>query len=189
MNHKSFLFNTSDFSKELSEIILNAGNTGNEDLLISFINENLEHLKSPYSGEELFEDWTEELENENIQELADFAMTKYYNPDEELGLSHNWDSLLQSFDKLDLKFNADYYILGKSLKFNNFTLDPGMMGLGFISSDHISSMYLELLNLKPRFIDIFETNDLDSELINSFEKLIKMYKGANEAECGLLMTF
>jgi hypothetical protein len=189
MEHKSFLFNTSAFTKELSEIILTAGETDNEKLLISFINQNLNDLKSPYSGEELTAEWIEELETEDIQELADFAMTKYYNPDEELGLSYSWELLLESFDELDLKFNNEYYILGKSLDSENFTLDPGRMGLGFIDSQQISSIHKELITLKQNFINIFETESLDKEVIQAYEELIEIYEEAKESNCGLLMTF
>lgn len=189
MEHKSFLFNTSAFTKELSEIILTAGETDNEKLLISFINQNLNDLKSPYSGEELTSEWIEELETEDIQELADFAMTKYYNPDEELGLSYSWELLLESFDELDLKFNNEYYILGKSLDSENFTLDPGRMGLGFIDSQQISSIHKELISLKQNFINIFETESLDKEVIQAYEELIEIYEEAKESNCGLLMTF
>jgi len=189
MEHKSFLFNTSAFTKELSEIILTAGETDNEKLLISFINQNLNDLKSPYSGEELTAEWIEELETEDIQELADFAMTKYYNPDEELGLSYSWELLLESFDELDLKFNNEYYILGKSLDSENFTLDPGRMGLGFIDSQQISSIHKELVTLKQNFINIFETESLDKEVIQAYEELIEIYEEAKESNCGLLMTF
>jgi len=189
MEHKAFLFDTSDFIKELSEVILTAGNTDNEDLLISFINENLEDLKSPYSGEELTDEWQQELETKDIQELADFAMTKYYNPDEELGLSYNWDSLLESFDRLDLKFNSNYYILGEPLKSHSFILDPGRMGLGFVNSNYISSIHKELLNLKENFTAICQENNLDSELIISFDELLEIYKKADEAGSGLLLTF
>ncbi|MCM0665580.1 hypothetical protein [Flavobacterium tyrosinilyticum] len=189
MEHKSFLFNTSAFTKELSEIILTAGETDNEKLLISFINQNLNDLKSPYSGEELTVEWIEELETEDIQELADFAMTKYYNPDEELGLSYSWELLLESFDELDLKFNNEYYILGKSLDSEKFTLDPGRMGLGFIDSQQISSIHKELISLKQNFINIFETESLDKEVIQAYEELIEIYEEAKESNCGLLMTF
>jgi hypothetical protein len=189
MEHKSFLFNTSAFTKELSEIILTAGETDNEKLVISFINQNLNDLKSPYSGEELTSEWIEELETEDIQELADFAMTKYYNPDEELGLSYSWELLLESFDELDLKFNNEYYILGKSLDSENFTLDPGRMGLGFIDSQQISSIHKELISLKQNFINIFETESLDKEVIQAYEELIEIYEEAKESNCGLLMTF
>ena len=189
MEHKSFLFNTSAFTKELSEIILTAGETDNEKLLISFINQNLNDLKSPYSGEELTVEWIEELETEDIQELADFAMTKYYNPDEELGLSYSWELLLELFDELDLKFNNEYYILGKSLDSENFTLDPGRMGLGFIDSQQISSIHKELISLKQNFINIFETESLDKEVIQAYEELIEIYEEAKESNCGLLMTF
>ncbi|MBL0736342.1 hypothetical protein JI750_05565 [Flavobacterium sp. GN10] len=189
MEHKSFLFNTSAFIKELSEIILTAGDTENETLLISFINENLDNLKSPYSGEKLTKEWHEELETEDIQELADFALTKYYNPDQELGLSFVWESLLELFDDLDLKYNCEYYILGEFLSYKNFTLDPGKMGLGFVNSEHITDIHRELISLKEAFADICETENFDEKIINVYEELIMIYQEAKESNCGLLMTF
>ncbi|MET3028334.1 hypothetical protein ABXT06_16765 [Flavobacterium sp. UW10123] len=189
MEHKSFLFNTSVFTKELSEIILTAAGTENETLLISFINENLDNLKSPYSGQKLTNEWHEELETEDIQELADFAITKYYNPNQELGLSFLWESLLELFDDLDLKYNCEYYILGKSLNYKNFILDPGKMGLGFVNSEHITDIHRELISLKEEFADICEAENFDEKIINAYEDLIMIYQEAKESNCGLLMTF
>lgn len=189
MEHKAFLFNTTGFNKELASIIITAGLKNNEESLICFINENLEQLKSPYSGEELTAEWEEELEAQDIQELSDFAMTKYYNPDYELGLHSLWDQFLEYFELLQLNYNAEYYVLGKSLESKDFILDPGRMGLGFINSEHTSSMYDELLSLRANFVALCEENNIDRELVSTFNDLIRIYEKANEANCGLLMTF
>lgn len=189
MEHKAFLFNTAEFTKQLSTIIITAGTTNNEKSLVCFINENLNKLKSPYSGEKLNIEWKEELEAKDIQELADFAMTKYYNADDELGLSYLWDQFLKSFDKLQLNYNPEYYVIGKPLESKQFVLDPGRMGLGFIYSEHISSMYNELVSLQSNFINVCEENNFDRELISAFDDLIEIYKKADRLNYGLLITF
>ncbi|MNE67467.1 hypothetical protein D3C80_1630770 [compost metagenome] len=116
-------------------------------------------------------------------------MTKYYNPDEELGLSYVWESLLELFDDLDLKYNREYYILGESLNFKNFILDPSKMGLGFVNSEHVNDIHRELVSLKENFAAICETENFDENTINVYEELIEIYQEAKESNCGLLMTF
>lgn len=153
IEHKAYVFDTKNFNKELRKIILISGNTKNQSLLKNFINSKIGVVKSPYSGDLINIGWEKELENGDIQELADFAITCYYSPGEEMGISYAWDAVLTTLNRLPLKFNSDYYILGNTLETEIFKLDPGGMGLGFINAEDIPKMYNELNNLKEDFIE------------------------------------
>lgn len=196
MEHKCFLFDTVNFNKELREIIILSGETNNSDVLIKFINSNLSKICSPYTGESLTVDWEDELENGSIQELCDFAMTKYYSPDEEDGLSYAWDALLESLRNLTMNFKTEIYILGSPLESESFIFDPGGMGLGFVYLEDIPVIYSELVGLKQCFMEncltslsnvLYEIDE--TELIHAYDKLVFIYKTAKEMERGLLITF
>ncbi|WP_025699913.1 hypothetical protein [Paenibacillus durus] len=196
MEHKAYLFDTDNFNKELSNIIITSGATNDVDSLMVFIVEKIGTVRSVYTGELLNKEWEKELENGEVQELADFAMTCYYSPEKELGLSYAWDALLEALNMMSTKFHPDYYILGRPLESELFKLDPGGMGLGFVYAEDISSMYNELIDLKQLLINnsLPSSNDLVyhitfPELIEAYDELIMLYKEAKEANCGLLMTF
>lgn len=195
MEHKAYLFDTNGFMKELSETIITSGTTNDIKLLKEFIFNHLGIVRSVYTGELLDKEWEQELENGEVQELADFAMTCYYSPDEEQGLSYLWDALIEALVKLPTKFDPNYYILGRPLESEMFILDPGGMGLGFVYAEDVPSMYNELLELKRNLISNgLPSNDLVyhasfSELIEAYDELVILYKDATEAKRGLLMTF
>lgn len=196
MEHKAYIFDTNSFKKELSEIIINCGNMKNLEALNTFIRDNISRVKSPYTGELLDNEWEKELETGEIQELADFALTCYYSPEEDMGISYAWDELLTSLSTLPLKFNSNYYVLGRTLQTEKFILDPGGMGLGFVYAEDIPIMYNELINLSQVFkkmsLDIVNSVTYDvtfSELMDSYKELIALYKQAMEINYGLLMTF
>ncbi|WP_438347720.1 hypothetical protein ACP8HI_18885 [Paenibacillus sp. FA6] len=88
MEHKAYLFDTDAFSEELREIIITSGATMDTDSLKAFIIKNIGKARSVYTSELLNNEWEREIENGNVQELADFAMTCYYSPEEELGFSY-----------------------------------------------------------------------------------------------------
>ncbi|WBL45591.1 hypothetical protein LOR37_12875 [Clostridium estertheticum] len=162
----------------------------------TFINNHIGKVKSAYTGDLVNHNWEREMENGGIQELADFAMTCYYSPEEEIGLSYDWDELLAAISMLSTTFEPDYYILGHTLESEIFKLDPGGMGIGFIYAEDIAVMHNELINLKQSFIDngmpkledvVYEI--AFPELIEAYEELILIYNQAEEINCGLLITF
>lgn len=196
MEHKSFLFDTDKFKKELMLTIIKSVEVNSSEMLLTFINTNLSEIQSPYTGDSLTDGWEEEINNGDIQELSDFALTKYYSPDEELGLAYDWDALLEAIDGLPLKLQRDYYILGQPLETESFVLDPGAMGMGFVFAEDIPGMYQELVSLREYFVKncltlsedvLYELSE--SELISAYDTLTELMKYAKDKECGLLMTF
>ncbi|WPC39860.1 hypothetical protein [Clostridium sp. JS66] len=73
MEHKAFIFDIKGFNERLSALIIEAGLKEDTTQLVKFIDDNLEIAYSPYTGELLDKNWREELENGDVQEVADFV--------------------------------------------------------------------------------------------------------------------
>jgi len=58
--------------------------------LIALIEGDIDSFKDPYEGEALSTGWLSGLENGDVQEIADFALTKCYDPNANFGLSESW---------------------------------------------------------------------------------------------------
>ena len=87
LDHKAFIFDYDAFIKELADILENALVKNKIHELIAFIENNLSYLKHPDEGEYLDYSWKEIIETEDTSEYGDIAITKYYNPDDNIGLS------------------------------------------------------------------------------------------------------
>jgi len=197
MEHKAFLFDTQTFNRELNPLILDAGLRNNPEPLRNFIDNNIGRVYSLYTEELLDANWKEELENGGVQELADFALTYYYSLDDDRGLSYFWDALLEVLYNILSKSDSEYYILGRSLAKQDFILDPGRMGMGFVQAQDVSDILRELNRCRDSFINnglpnkedlLYEDITLE-ELIEAYDQLIILYKEALESNRGLLMTF
>ena len=99
IEHKAFIFDYNAFVKELAEILENAITHNESHQFIAFIENNLSYLKHPDEGEPLNYSWKQTIEIGDVNEYGDIAITKYYNPDNDIGMSYNWmqldDLLLQ----------------------------------------------------------------------------------------------
>lgn len=196
MDHKAFLFDTVSFNKELANSILDAGTTHNVESLHKFIHDNIGRTYSIYTGEPITSEWENELQNGDVQELADYALTCFYSPEEDIGLSCYWDALLNGLGLLPLKHQVEYYIIGRPLTSGDFVLDPGFMGLGFVYFEDIPHMYNELVSLKKQFIHVmprlakeFDDEITMEDLSESYNELIQIYECAKAKKSGLMMTF
>lgn len=198
MSHKAFVFDTFGFHKKLSNIILDCATMDNNNLLELFIDENFNFLTSPYSYDFLDSDWRQDLETADIQELSDFAMTFFYEIEDERGCEYTWNAILETLKGFALLLKPEYYILGNALKTKNFALDPGKLGLGFIDAVHISTMHTELISLRDEIWNSYDQNVDKSKLLyepsytefmEGYENLISIYEQAQKRGHGLLMTF
>ncbi len=122
MYHKAFVFEWIVFETDLKPILERAINSQNPDGLCEFIDANLEFIKDPYEGEPVDSDWRDQLEAGDLQEIADFALTAYYDPDGDFGLYHDW---------LDIDENASEEERQAILGFSIEGFDPGRMGSYF----------------------------------------------------------
>ncbi|MEH1896798.1 MAG: hypothetical protein V7K94_16170 [Nostoc sp.] len=177
MRHKAFIFDYDAFIQELADILENALaiNQGNE--LITFIENNLSSLKDPDEGEALDSSWKEIIEIEDISQYGDFAITKYYNPQCDIGLGYDWLPLHNMlFNELDKNVSP---LLGKVFGISGNYFDPGKMGSYFQSLEQVNQNW-ELLNLL-----LNEKN----EYLPSLVLAMKMLSNALDLQKGLYITF
>src|SRR6187455_1169828 len=89
-DHKAFAFDWMAFSNELLPWLSAALARVDRDTLAAFVDANVSVCRSPYDGQPLSLAWRGMLEANDVQELADFALTKYYDPTDDHGLSDGW---------------------------------------------------------------------------------------------------
>ena len=128
-DHKAFSFNWSGFQSELAPLLSRSLSAGDSTGLVAFVEAHLTSCSNPYDGEQLEPGWNQLLEVGDIQELADFALTKYYDPAADHGLSGAWAKV-----ELDLPPPARLALLGEAFSSASDVLfDPGRMGSYFQS--------------------------------------------------------
>src|SRR4051794_21853672 len=126
MSHKAFVFDWGAFHKELAPFLIEALENGDPTRLVEFGDRHRHSLRDPYEGECLGEKWSERLEVGDVQEVADFVLTRYYDATEDRGLSQAWlelESLLDAEQRLAL--------LGRPFGPEEMLFDPGRMGSYF----------------------------------------------------------
>ncbi len=176
MEHKAFLLNYQLFENELIHIIEKALVVDDYKELKSFVNENIKDLKDPYEGEPLELDWESLIEEKDPHQYCDFALTKYYNPLEDIGLGYEWD---ESNDYIMNNLKIDYSpVLGNTLGPKNNYFDPGKIGAYFQSVDIVKHNLLVVRDLRDSL-----SND------KLLDPAIAMLSKAIEHNAGLYITF
>lgn len=184
MEHRAFLFDTERYHAEIEDFILEAGRWGNTAVLEQYIDTHRDQLQSPYTADPLTENWRGELESGDVQELADFILTLCYDPEGDLGLGEDWETLCGAMEELDLSGGTEYYFVGEEIRAGGFVLDPSGMGLGIIEPDNVELIYDELESAEPEM----EEND-DELLTELYRSLMEIYETARVQSKGLLLTF
>lgn len=174
--HKAFIFDYSDFESQLKAILENALASGDSSSIKRYIAENLAHLKDPYEGEMLNENWESMLEIQDPHQYGDFALTKFYDALEDIGLGYDWESIQ---DLLSHKSNCKTIILGLPIGLDNNYFDPGKLGSYFQSPAEVK----QHLRLLENIID--DNPDLASLLDSAFQ----MLQAASQVDKGLYITF
>jgi len=147
-SHKAFAFDWSAFELELAPTLKLGLQRGDTKLLESFIEVHRKSLRDPYEGEPLPEDWRDLLEAGDVQELADFALTRYYLPSEDFGVGEEWSVFSEKVSEAER-----HAMLGSA--FENF--DPGRMGSYFQSSRAAAASLQALQNLGAGTAETFKT--------------------------------
>jgi hypothetical protein len=177
INHKAYLFDYEQFAIELKEIIEEALLTDNKINLTAFIYHNFASLKNPDRGGSLDINWETRLRAKDVHEYADLALTKYYEPQNAIGLSDHWteidDLLCYEFGDLSL------VTLGKPLGPKENFFDPGGMGAYFQSSHQVETNLLRLQDT------VSQRPDLLKYLLSTIE----MLRQASRLGIGLYVTF
>lgn len=177
MEHKAFIFDHQAFTTQLSKSLANALLTEQSEGLVAFINENLASLKDPYEGLPLDSEWETLLEFKDVHQYGDFALTKFYDPSDDIGLGLNWqniENILESDNDENLSI-----LLGKPFGPPNNYFDPGKMGSYFQNEDEV------YLNLK-RVENIINQKP---QIGKPLEELTLMLNKAVELKRGLYITF
>ena len=130
MSHKAFLFDWRRFQRELAELLASCLECDDAVALIAFANDHLDELKDPYEGEALNEGWTEQMENGDIQEVADFVLTKFYDPTADMGLGDIWMPI-----DAESEVSVRTALLGEPFGPPTQPFDPGRMGAYFQSPE------------------------------------------------------
>jgi hypothetical protein len=134
MCHKAYAFDWDRFEAEFHDLLECALATNDLKAIIAFIDENRDQCRDPYEGNPLPADWRGLLETDGIQELADFALTKYYDPSDDWGIHERW----MDMDN-DLPEDARAALLGLAIGPPERRFDPGAMGAYFQTSSMVRS--------------------------------------------------
>ena len=135
MEHKAFDFDWESFQTEFFPIICSALASGDKSPLLNFIELNHKEITDPYEGEALDEEWQTDIAVLPIQEVADFALTKYYSVVDEFGIGESW---IELSDKLNQR-EVDA-LLGSSIQ----GFDPGGYGSYFQSLSQLRKSIKDL---------------------------------------------
>jgi hypothetical protein len=126
MSHKAFAFDWDRFFAELLVPLTEALGANDPAGLHRFIEQNRSHLRDPYEGLPLPEDWSQRLETGSVHELGDYALTRYYDPQSDLGLGEIWLTLTES-----ISADAQAALLGSPVGPAANPFDPGRLGSYF----------------------------------------------------------
>ncbi|GAA4441632.1 hypothetical protein [Bremerella cremea] len=173
MEHKAFIFDYEKFEHELLPLLQNALSTNECSSLISFIQQNMDSLTDPYEGEPLNDDWEGMIETEDAYQYGDFALTKYYDPTDDIGLGSAWQNI-QEFIPADRTTSP---ILGSVVGANEDPFDPGKMGAYFQSKEQVA----ENLEFLQQLVEQHSSEELD--------EAIDLLQQASQSQKGLYVTF
>ncbi|MGL5806515.1 MAG: hypothetical protein ACRC2R_05385 [Xenococcaceae cyanobacterium] len=177
IDHKAYVFNYDRFQIELKDIIEEALASGNPNELITFIKNNLSYLKDPCEGKPLDGFWQDAIGILEVDNYGDFALTKFYQPQNCIGLGDKWseidDLLCFEFGELSL------ITLGKLLGTKENYFDPGKMGSYFQSPQQVQT----------NLIRLEDTLEQRPELLQHLVSVVNMLKEASNLGKGLYVTF
>lgn len=176
MEHKAFVFDYDAFVDELGNILENALLTNNNERLVNFIEQNLNFLKDPYEGEALSTSWETMVEPKDPHQYGDFALTKFYDPQDDIGLGAMWENIQNILKR---ECGKDFVILGTPFGPKGNYFDAGKMGAYFQSTSQVQDnlqLLTKMLEIRPA-------------LFCELNESLKMIWKAAEAEKGLYITF
>ncbi len=173
MSHKAFVFDWTEFVQdELHTLLPAALASGDTDALVRYIDANLDDLADPYEGEPLTVDWEEMLRSRDVQELADFAMTRFYDPTDDRGLWDQWrtiDARLPPEDQAALR--------GEPFA----TFDPGRQGSCFQTPQQVAASLARARG--------FDLPDLEDYQRGSLDRFLELLAECEATGSGLYVTF
>ncbi|APP74482.1 hypothetical protein [Xanthomonas vesicatoria] len=134
-SHKAFSFDWAAFERELAPKLKQALQLEDARPLEDFIEAHIDSVRDPYEGEPVTEDWRSMLEAGDVQELADFALTRYYQPSADFGIGEEWEALSREMPEAERAA-----LLGSAFE----SFDPGRMG-SYFQSERVAADSLRAL--------------------------------------------
>lgn len=134
MLHKAFMFDFAGFEAELKATLVGSLLSGETEPLKTFIEENMRFLEHPDGEGPLQDEWREQIPAEDVHAYGDVALTKYYDPEGDIGLDEDWQELQ---DILAEYISDESPILGLPLGPPGNVFDPGRMGSYFQSESDV----------------------------------------------------
>ena len=179
MIHKAYAFDWSAFARdELHDILLDALASGDTNGLIRYIEANRHHLKDQDEGGPLPDNWNwkNELENFDVQEFGDLALTRFYDPMEDYGLVYDYLDLAEHLPEADLTA-----LLGTPFGPHGAYFDPGRQGSYFQTPQEVVKSLARVQR-----IDLWY---MDEDRRKSWPKFRKLLEECAKAGSGLYVTF
>ena len=176
MEHKAFLFDHSRFEAELGKTLHEALQSGNIKELVRFIEINVNQLKDPYEGAPLDLSWDDLLETRDAHQYGDFALTKFYEPEFDLGLGSDWALVERGLTKSSDV--APAFILGRPFGPAQNLFDPGKMGSYFLSAEEVKKKSAQLRTLMNK-----------ASLCELLPGVVQVFRKAADSGKGLYTTF
>src|SRR5690242_7249687 len=93
MEHKAYVFDWDAFHDELSGTLYAALATGDAEPLVAYINARIGRIRDPYEGELLTDSWEGMVKIKDAHTYGDFAVTKFYDPGDNIGLGYQWQAI------------------------------------------------------------------------------------------------
>ncbi len=174
--HRAFAFDHTRFHDELRPVLLRALETTDTTALRAWIDAHLNLLVDPYEGEPLAKNWEKSLETGDVHELGDFALTKYYDGDLDIGLDVDWQDVGELLEKSGL---APALTLGTPLGPRDAPFDPGRQGSYFQTPAEVAAAVASLQTLLQA----------QPALATELAPLQGMLQQAARHRCGLYVTF
>ncbi len=178
MSHKAFVFDYNSFSSQFLGILLESLEKINKEKLIDFIQQNIENIQHPDEGLSVDSLWQNLIKVGDVQEYADFALTKFYYSDDDIGLDYEWQDVEKILNE-EFLLDSNLILLGRTICFADNCFDPGRMGSYFQSFDEVQ----ENLKIIKKYLE------QKPEFLNSLQVLIGMFQNAVIKQQGLYITF
>lgn len=105
-------------------------------------------LKDPYEGDPFDEDWHGMLENRDVHEHGDFALTRFYDPDEDCGLAYCWNDIDDALPEVDRGI-----LLGTPFGPEHNRYDPGRYGSYFQTPERVAESLASVRRLDLSWLD------------------------------------
>lgn len=132
MQHKAFEFDWTGFQIGLAPLLEQSLVTRDVESLRQFVTANRRYCTSPYSGQTLPAQWETLLQSKDVQEYADFALTRYYDPSDDIGIGDDWAEALD-----ELSPDQQQAMLGAPFGKPDARFDPGHQGAYFKTVDGV----------------------------------------------------